>query len=44
MKKTILKKWAALISDKGITLSPLLSCRRKNRDLSAYGDKGINSI
>lgn len=24
--------------------SPLLSCRRKNRDLSAYGDKGINSI
>ena len=41
MKKKYLKKWAALISDKGIILSPVLPCRRKNRDLSVYGDKDI---
>ena len=40
-----MKKWAAFISDTGIILSPVLPCRRKkNRDLSAYGDKDINKI
>ena len=44
MKKKIFEKWAALISDKGIILSPVLPCRRKNRDLSVYGDKDIYAI
>ena len=35
-----MKKWAALISDTGIILSPVLPCRgKKNKDLSAYGGK-----
>lgn len=45
MKKTIFEEMGALISDTGIILSPVLPCRRKkNRDLSVYGDKGINAI
>ena len=36
---------AVSMNDTGIILSPVLPCRRKkNKDLSAYGDKDINTI
>ena len=44
MKKTIFEELGGTISDTGIILSPVLRCRRRNRDLLAYGDKSINGI
>ena len=36
---------AVSMNDTGIILSPVLPCRRKkNKDLSSYGDKDINTI
>lgn len=44
MKKTIFEEMGGTLSDKGIILSPVLPCLRKNRDLSVYGDKDIYAI
>lgn len=46
MKKTIFEEMGGIYIRHGDYLIPcLLPCRRKkNRDLSVYGDKGINAI
>ena len=45
MKKTIFEEMGGIYIRHGDYLIPVLPCRRKkNRDLSVYGDKGINAI
>ena len=44
MKKTIFEEMGGTYIRHGDYLIPVLSCWRKNRDLSAYGDKDINAI
>ena len=44
MKKTIFEEMGGTYIRHGIILFPVLPCRRKNRGLSAYGDKDIYAI